>query len=927
MRRNGILLAALACLLSVISPAQTRNLPTSVDPSGTLHGPDRGRLLIIGGGAVPDEIWDTFVACAGGPGARIVVITNASGGPGDYQGPAFAELGRRVPDGSVTCLHLRDIDETNDLLKIVPLLEADGLFFTGGRQWRIAEVYLNTRAHAAMNALLARGGVIGGTSAGASIQGSFLWRGDTRGAEFTVGDHTQGLGFMKRTAIDQHLLVRGREADLLPFIQAAPEYIGIGVDESTAALVERDSLTVLGASCVAIYRPGQESAQFLRAGEGCDLAEGHRRPQNGPETGPSMSPGSSAATKSAENVPVDDLQPVGTLQSVADPTPLDGYPIANFAVTANVSADGDLFGRVLHNRGKLGRWLTDLGALRLSLVKDGTAYPLSSYPQREVRRAFPFVTADLSGHAAIRSDIHYEVWAPVGIDDLDVTALPVLQIELTLTNPSAVPDTLTLAWQPDSCGVSPSHWRDFSVLSDTGPWHEQKEPEMLVPSSSGTLTRANSAENARAADPKADPFVIVPPRGSETLRYALAFYDPRDYAAIRFHSREEIEDYVFDHWTELKQATGAFDAKIPRTGDPELDGYLRWYMVPGVALTRCTAKGQVVTLGYCELNQRDSYWASWLHLVLFPTAERTMILESIRGMRPGGKIPTCILPRIDRKDDIDINAFFLLRIYRYIMYTGDLDLLRTHWDAVEQAADWLLSRDLEGTGLPVQTSTWADWKDVSGVEGRKYSPYACLVYIAAMRRMATMARLLDDPEAQARYSAAAEKAYRRINLPRGKGGLWNGRYYCQQWNDGRTDDRLLQDQTVGILFDVIPRGRARSIIRALNRNSRTPWGIAETWPYYGKEFGYEPGTYHNGGVWPWLSFADDWGRLRLGRRKEAIDLVKTVARADLADSGDWAANEHLDSRTGENLGFQLQGWNAGLFGLVRFGLGETDFEF
>ena len=474
MRRNGILLAALACLLSVISPAQTRNLPTSVDPSGTLHGPDRGRLLIIGGGAVPDEIWDTFVACAGGPGARIVVITNASGGPGDYQGPAFAELGRRVPDGSVTCLHLRDIDETNDLLKIVPLLEADGLFFTGGRQWRIAEVYLNTRAHAAMNALLARGGVIGGTSAGASIQGSFLWRGDTRGAEFTVGDHTQGLGFMKRTAIDQHLLVRGREADLLPFIQAAPEYIGIGVDESTAALVERESLTVLGASCVAIYRPGQESAQFLRAGEGCDLAEGHRRPQNGPETGPSMSPGSSAATKSAENVPVDDLQPVGTLQSVADPKPLDGYPIANFAVTANVSADGDLFGRILHNRGKLGRWLTDLGGLRLT-IREGmggmadknpaepAGYPLSSFTQREVHRAFPFVNATLKGHPTIHSEIKYTAWAPLGLDNLDVTTLPVLQIEMTLTNPSAVPDTLTLAWQPDSSGVSPSHWREPPV--------------------------------------------------------------------------------------------------------------------------------------------------------------------------------------------------------------------------------------------------------------------------------------------------------------------------------------------------------------------------------------------------------------------------------------------------------------------------------
>ena len=613
--------------------------------------------------------------------------------------------------------------------------------------------------------------------------------------------------------------------------------------------------------------------------------------------------------------------------------PIDGYPVANFAVTANVSADGDLFGRVLHNRGKLGKWLTDLGALRLSLVKEGTAYPLSSYTQREVRRAFPFVTADLSGHRAIRSDIHYEVWAPVGIDDLDVTALPVLQLELTLTNPSAEAETLTLAWQPDSSGTSPSPVRDF-------------RPDGLLmgahaaPDSTKTAGFVLSAVNSAADSTETSGFVpsvaillpgqgldiTVRPHSARDLRLAVVLFHERDYAARQFSSAEALLRDVFRRWDVLRQATEAFEARIPRTGDAELDDDLRWYMVPGVALTKCTAKGQVVTLGYCELNQRDSYWASWMHLVLFPTAERTMIEESIGGMRPGGKIPTCLLPRIDRKDDIDINAFFLLRIYRYIMYTGDLDLLRTHWDAVEQAADWLLSRDLEGTGLPVQTSTWADWKDVSGVEGRKYSPYAGLVYIAAMRRMATMARMLDDPESQARYSAAAEKAYARINLPRGKGGLWNGRYYCQIWDDGRTDDRLLQDQTVGILFGVIPRSRAKSIIRALNRNSRTPWGIAETWPYYGEEFGYEPGTYHNGGVWPWLSFADDWGRLRLGRRKEAIDLVKTVARADLADSGDWAANEHLDSRTGENLGFQLQGWNAGLFGLVWFGLQHPDFQ-
>ena len=232
---------ALPAAAQFASPAR----PTAVDRCRTLHGPAAGHLVIIGGGAVPDEIWDAFVAYAGGPAARIVVITNASGEEGAYQGPAFEALGSRVPEGRVTRLHLQDIDEANDPALIAPLEEADGVFFTGGRQWRIAEVYLNTRSHRALNALLDRGGVIGGTSAGASIQGSFLWRGDTRGADITVGDHTQGLGFMKCTVIDQHLSARHREADLLSFLAAAPEYVGLGIDESTAVLVERDSIRAM----------------------------------------------------------------------------------------------------------------------------------------------------------------------------------------------------------------------------------------------------------------------------------------------------------------------------------------------------------------------------------------------------------------------------------------------------------------------------------------------------------------------------------------------------------------------------------------------------------------------------------------------------------------------------------------------------------
>ncbi|MDR1762939.1 MAG: hypothetical protein LBR64_03130, partial [Dysgonamonadaceae bacterium] len=159
-----------------------------------------------------------------------------------------------------------------------------------------------------------------------------------------------------------------------------------------------------------------------------------------------------------------------------------------------------------------------------------------------------------------------------------------------------------------------------------------------------------------------------------------------------------------------------------------------------------------------------------------------------------------------------------------------------------------------------------------------------------------------------------------INKDVKKGGLWNGRYYCQRWKDGSVNDKLLQDQTIGILFGVVPDDRANSIFDALNEMSLTPYGIAETFPYYPAEFGYAPATYHNGAVWPWLSFMDCWARLKMGRRAEAIDLIKRVANADLVASGDWSPNEHINSLTGKNLGYHLQGWNAGLFGLVYFGL-------
>jgi len=260
-------------LTTIVLSAQN---PIEIKLSETRHGPEQGSLVIIGGGKQTNEIWDKIIELAGGKGkARIVVVANASG---DTTSKASANLidtiRRRIGnDERVSLLNLRTIAEANNPANLAALRAATGVFFNGGRQWRISDVYLNTLAHEEFWNVLRRGGVIAGTSAGASIQGSFLWRGDTSGYLVLVGDHTQGLGFLRNSVIDQHILARNRQKDLTAFIKIAPQFIGIGIDESTAVVVQRDDLEVIGNSYVALHSADSEDFVFLRKGGKYDLKE------------------------------------------------------------------------------------------------------------------------------------------------------------------------------------------------------------------------------------------------------------------------------------------------------------------------------------------------------------------------------------------------------------------------------------------------------------------------------------------------------------------------------------------------------------------------------------------------------------------------------------------------------------------------------
>ncbi len=240
-------------------------------------GPENGSLVIVGGGPMAPSIYQEFIALAGGRHAAIVYIPTAIGLDDyhrAYQGRIFE--GFHEAGATNVRLHHASSREKADSEEFAGVIrEAGGVFFGGGRQWRLIDAYAGTKTEEAFWDLLDRGGVIGGSSAGATIQGSYLARGDTKGNMIMMGDHEEGFGFLKNVAIDQHLLRRNRQFDLLEIIEARPELLGIGLDEEAAAIIRGDDLRVIE-GYVAIYDAevmgDRGRFYFLSPGDRLDLA-------------------------------------------------------------------------------------------------------------------------------------------------------------------------------------------------------------------------------------------------------------------------------------------------------------------------------------------------------------------------------------------------------------------------------------------------------------------------------------------------------------------------------------------------------------------------------------------------------------------------------------------------------------------------------
>jgi len=216
----------------------------------------KGTLVIVGGGGTPRGLMAEMVKMAGGKKAHMVYIPCSE----SETAPARSQLLRewqKMGVASATMIHTKDRDAANtDEVILAPLRRATGLWFGGGRQWNFSDSYYGTEAHRLMKEVLSkRGGVIGGSSAGASIQGRYLARATPVGnlQIMAPGYERGGLGFLSGVAIDQHFSQRKRHPDLQKLVETHPQLLGIGIDETTALIVRQSEAKVVGRGRVFFY--------------------------------------------------------------------------------------------------------------------------------------------------------------------------------------------------------------------------------------------------------------------------------------------------------------------------------------------------------------------------------------------------------------------------------------------------------------------------------------------------------------------------------------------------------------------------------------------------------------------------------------------------------------------------------------------------
>lgn len=239
----------------------------------------RGRLFVIGGGEDRENecvILGKFVDLAGSDKARIVVLTTATNVPEKYidvYSNAFEQVG--VAKVDFVDVSRREDAMNADSIKLVQ--KASGIFFTGGKQLQITSLMGGTKLQAAVFEAYENNVIVAGTSAGAAMMGSGMIIKGNKELNPRMGsvEMTAGSGLITGCVIDTHFSQRGRHGRLLTAVAHFPQYLGFGVDENTAMLVDKNKIEVFGEGAVTVFDASQmtfSDIPYVEPGQSIALA-------------------------------------------------------------------------------------------------------------------------------------------------------------------------------------------------------------------------------------------------------------------------------------------------------------------------------------------------------------------------------------------------------------------------------------------------------------------------------------------------------------------------------------------------------------------------------------------------------------------------------------------------------------------------------
>lgn len=632
---------------------------------------------------------------------------------------------------------------------------------------------------------------------------------------------------------------------------------------------------------------------------------------------------------------------------------------------------------VLYNPPAFSTYLAEAGrGATLELSIDGARpQPLSSFFAASPPPVFPecAFAVELSPGVSLR----WRAFAPLSPEEPEVGFLPLLigSLALDVASPAAFSRNATLIYR-FFCGSDDGARAACSTAGGGGGYVWLPPPlsgaanfsagPLFVGASGGAAAGAHCG----TAEPGGPPAAALCARlalvsepgssaGANTGVIFVGHHVPEGHYARTLPTPLDLAVHGASHAALLAAHHAALLACIPSTGWPDVDAGMRAWLQAPVLLTKGVG-ARVLTMGYVELNARDSFWTTaGLHAVLWPSLEAIMLRESCEfACSPGGgppsycrgedhgKIPTCVLPTIVRDDNVDITAFWALRLGRYVAATGDAALLEELYPCLRAALLYLQRRAAPGEALPAARadSYWGSWLDVPFLKGRKLTPDNSAVYLAAQRVGADAAALLLAATTQGRgagvggrpgghtldaaslvadrrnFSAAYAAGWRQLTSAVSEGGQWDSEKgaLVDSWWDGRPANYSLGDSFMAIHFSVLGGAHAQSLVEWITGAAsglEGPYGIRALFPYvahaadpWGGE--YPPGVYANGGTYAWLTCGTVLSLAAAGDTAGAWRVwLKLTSRMFQPGAGG-LAYEYLHSDLGDRAGHAPQGWDG-----------------